>query len=285
MEPAGPPLLPQRRRRLRYPGRLPVDDRATLEGILWVLRNDVRWRRLPTGLFGVSGVTCWRRLRDWTEAGVWQRLHETLLAECNAAGRLDPHRALVDSSHIHALHAGAQTGPSPVNRGHPGSKHHVITDATGVPLAAVVAGGNRHPAHPPDRGHPTDPRPSWPATAPPPLPARRPGLRPPQPPTPAQPPPDHPDHRPLRASSRLRSGHPALARGTHHRLAAPVPPATHPLGTARRPPPGIPHPRLLDHLPTETPRIILKPGLSGGGRWLADGTRRGKIGGPTPSCG
>jgi len=100
------PLLPERQRRFRYPGRLPVDDRSALEGILWVLANDVPWRRLPTTLFGVSGVTCWRRLRDWHTAGVWQALHERLLAECNAAGRLDLHRALVDSSHIHALKDG-----------------------------------------------------------------------------------------------------------------------------------------------------------------------------------
>src|SRR6185369_557601 len=100
------PLLPVRQRRFPYPGRLPVDDRSALEGILWVLRNDVPWRRLPTTLFGVSGVTCWRRLRDWHKAGVWQALHEQLLAECNAAGRLDLHRALVDSSHVHALKGG-----------------------------------------------------------------------------------------------------------------------------------------------------------------------------------
>ncbi|WP_423748109.1 IS5 family transposase [Frankia canadensis] len=138
------PLIPVRQRSFRYPGRLPVDDRAALEGILWVLRNDVAWRQLPTTLFGVSGVTCWRRLRDWQAAGVWQRLHEQMLAECNAAGRLDLHRALVDSSHVHALKRGAQTGPSPVNRAHPGSKHHVITDATGVPLATTLTGGNRN---------------------------------------------------------------------------------------------------------------------------------------------
>ncbi|WP_369809389.1 IS5 family transposase [Frankia sp. QA3] len=138
------PLVPVRPRRFRYPGRRPVDDRAALAGILWVLRNDVPWRELPPGLFGVSGVTCWRRLRDWHTAGVWTALHEHLLAELNAAGRLDLHRALVDSSHVHALKGGGATGPSPVNRAHPGSKHHVITDASGVPLAATVTGGNRH---------------------------------------------------------------------------------------------------------------------------------------------
>jgi len=55
-----------------------------------------------------------------------------LLAECYAAGRLELYRALVDSSQIHA----SKRGPRRVqarSTGHPGSKHHVITDATGVP--------------------------------------------------------------------------------------------------------------------------------------------------------
>ncbi|MDT3446360.1 MULTISPECIES: transposase [unclassified Pseudofrankia] len=55
------PLVPVRPRRFRYPGRRALDDRAALAGILWILRNDVPWRRLPSGL---SGVTCWRRLRE-----------------------------------------------------------------------------------------------------------------------------------------------------------------------------------------------------------------------------
>lgn len=37
-----------------------------------------------------------------------------------------------------------KTGPSPVDRRKPGSKHHVITDAGGIPLAASLTGGNRH---------------------------------------------------------------------------------------------------------------------------------------------
>lgn len=54
-----------------------------------------------------SGMTCWRRLRDWNEAGVWQRLHEVLLTELNAASRLDWSRCVVDSSHVRALKGGA----------------------------------------------------------------------------------------------------------------------------------------------------------------------------------
>jgi transposase len=88
-------------------------------------------------------MTCWRRLRDWNEAGVWQTLHEQLLAELRAADLLDLSRASVDSSHIRAMKGGPATGPSPVDRGKTGSKHHVMVEAHGIPLAAITTGGNR----------------------------------------------------------------------------------------------------------------------------------------------
>ncbi|MGW6216349.1 transposase [Streptomyces sp. NPDC055109] len=76
------PLLPARPpRRPRYPGRLPADDRAVLRGIVYVLCKSVSWRDVPAEQVGCSGVTAWRRLRDWTEAGVWPQLHEVLLWE------------------------------------------------------------------------------------------------------------------------------------------------------------------------------------------------------------
>ena len=96
------PLLPRRQRRRRWPGRKPLDDRACLNGILFVLVTGMRWDRLPPQLGYGSGVTCWRRLRDWTTAGVWDRLHELLLAELHAAGRIDWSRAAADGSHVRA---------------------------------------------------------------------------------------------------------------------------------------------------------------------------------------
>ena len=106
------PLLPAPRpRRHRYPGRRPIGDRAALAGIVFVLKTGIAWNQLPTGLVGCSGVTCWRRLRDWTEAGVWPALHEALLAELRAADRLDLDRCAVDGSHIRALKGGTTLGP------------------------------------------------------------------------------------------------------------------------------------------------------------------------------
>lgn len=101
------PLIPVRPRRFRYPGRARASDRAALEGILFAARTGVSWNALPTAAFGVSGATCWRRLKQWHEAGVWQQLHELILAELRAAGRLDLSAAIVDSSHLRALKGGS----------------------------------------------------------------------------------------------------------------------------------------------------------------------------------
>jgi transposase len=96
------PLLPVKSRRKHHPGRKPRDPRVCLEGILFVLHTGIPWEYLPAQ-FGCSGMTCWRRLRDWQAAGVWQRLHELLLARLNAAGLIDWSRAVIDSSNIRAV--------------------------------------------------------------------------------------------------------------------------------------------------------------------------------------
>ena len=104
------PLLPAWERRFRYPGRRPVDDRSVLSGILFVLHTGIAWEHLPQELGFGSGMTCWRRLRRWQQAGVWQRLHELLLAELHAAGELDWSRAVADSSQIQAKKGAAKQG-------------------------------------------------------------------------------------------------------------------------------------------------------------------------------
>lgn len=69
-------------------------------GILFVLYTGIPWPFLPHELGFGSGMTCWRRLHDWNEAGVWKRLHELLLAQLRAADMLDSSRAAIDSSHL-----------------------------------------------------------------------------------------------------------------------------------------------------------------------------------------
>jgi len=100
------PLLPRRR---AYPkgGRPWVDDRATLNGILYVLRGGVPWRLLRTELGYGSGVTCWRRVREWQRRGVWRRLHQVMLERLAVADRIDWTRAALDSRSL-AAKGGAQ---------------------------------------------------------------------------------------------------------------------------------------------------------------------------------
>jgi transposase len=97
------PLLPKVERRIRHPGRKRHPDRLVFQGILFVLHTGIAWEHLPQELGVGSGMTCWRRLAEWTEAGVWPRLHEVLLAELRRANALDFSRAAVDGSHIRAL--------------------------------------------------------------------------------------------------------------------------------------------------------------------------------------
>ena len=101
------PLLPPRpARRLRFPGRKPIDDRVALGGILFVLRTNVSWRDVPAEKIGCSGITCWRRLQAWTEAGAWLQLHALLLSELRAAKLLGMDDVAVDGSHVRALTGG-----------------------------------------------------------------------------------------------------------------------------------------------------------------------------------
>src|SRR5262245_10022566 len=96
------PLLPVRPRRFRYPGRRPLDDRLVLQGILFVLHPGIGWEQLPQWLGFGCGMTAWRLLRDWQQAGVWRQLHTLLLSELHAAGEIDWSRAVADASYVQA---------------------------------------------------------------------------------------------------------------------------------------------------------------------------------------
>src|ERR1700712_509053 len=95
------PLLPPARPRPKG-GRPPVSDRAALTGILFVLRTGLPWAYLPAEMGCGAGLTCWRRLRDWQQAGVWAALHRALLEHLEAAGQLDWSRAALDSASVAA---------------------------------------------------------------------------------------------------------------------------------------------------------------------------------------
>jgi transposase len=103
------PLLPPQPPKPKG-GRPPVPNRAALGGILFVLRSGIPWEMLPQEMGCGSGVTCWRRLRDWQAAGVWDRLHRELLRRLRDADRIDWSRACVDSASVPAKRGGAAVG-------------------------------------------------------------------------------------------------------------------------------------------------------------------------------
>jgi len=88
--------LPPRKRM----GRPRADDRKTLEGILWVLRSGARWQDVPRE-YG-SPTTCWRRLRQWEESGVWETLWRVILSALEAEQKLDWAQAFLDGSFVPA---------------------------------------------------------------------------------------------------------------------------------------------------------------------------------------
>lgn len=135
------PLIPQRPLKPEG-GRPPVDDRKALTGILFVLKTGIPWEDLPQEMGCGCGMTCWRRLRDWQAAGVWDKLHQRLLCELRQADKIDWSRAVADSSSVRAVGGGEKTGPNPTDRRKLGSKHHVVTDANGIPLQAELSGAN-----------------------------------------------------------------------------------------------------------------------------------------------
>src|SRR5436190_21520234 len=100
------PLIPKREPPGENGGRPPIDDRAALTGILFVLKTGIPWEYLPQEMNCGCGMTCWRRLRDWQQAGVWDKLHQLMLAELRAADKIDWSRAAVDSSSVRAVGGG-----------------------------------------------------------------------------------------------------------------------------------------------------------------------------------
>ena len=97
------PFIPVKPRRFRNPGRKRVPDRACLTGILFVLKTGIPWEDLPQEMGCGCGMTCWRRLRDWQQVGVWERIHRTLLDRLRAINRIDFSRAVVDSATVRAV--------------------------------------------------------------------------------------------------------------------------------------------------------------------------------------
>ena len=124
-------------------GRPRLPHRQVLRGILFVLRSGLPWELLPQERGCGSGMTCWRRLREWQAKGLWQRIHCELLNWLGQIGQIDWSRAALDSGSVPAKRGGQATGPNPTDRGKAGTKRHVVVDRQGIPLAVKVTGAHR----------------------------------------------------------------------------------------------------------------------------------------------
>src|SRR6185437_8635298 len=143
IEPLLPPHPPQPKG-----GRPFLDDRKVLTGIIFILKTGIPWEDLPQEMGCGCGMTCWNRLRDWQAAGDWGRIHQVLLAHLRGADKIDFSRFVVDTGHVRAVGGGEETGPSPVDRSRPGSKHAVVTDGQGAPLVIDTIPANTPDANP-----------------------------------------------------------------------------------------------------------------------------------------
>ncbi|MYX18951.1 MULTISPECIES: IS5 family transposase [unclassified Streptomyces] len=123
-------------------GRRRHGDREVLAAIMFVATSGCTWRQTPE-VFGPSWSTVYRRFTEWSRARLWAKLHRLVLDELGARGELDWSRCAIDSVNMRAT-KGDLTGPNPVDRGKKGSKIHLITDRTGLPLSIVISAANTH---------------------------------------------------------------------------------------------------------------------------------------------
>lgn len=109
------PLFPEPKVRKDKRGRPWRGNRECLEGIIWVLRTGARWKDLPPPF--PSGVTCWRRLRDWQKKGVWRAAWEALLGILDERGRLDLQETYMDATFRVAKKGATESASRSAGRG------------------------------------------------------------------------------------------------------------------------------------------------------------------------
>ncbi|MFC9948960.1 IS5 family transposase [Streptomyces pratensis] len=137
-------VVPETPSRPQGGGRRRHGDREVLAAIVFVATSGCTWQQLPAASFGPSGATAHRRFSEWTKARVWPKLHRVVLDELGSRGELDWSRCAIDSVNMRALKKGDLTGPNPVDRGKYGSKIHLITERTGLPISVGISGANLH---------------------------------------------------------------------------------------------------------------------------------------------
>ena len=123
-------------------GRRRIEDRTAFEAIVYVLRTGIQWNALPRELAASS--TAHDRFQEWERAGFFQALWQAGLQDYDELQGIQWEWQSVDGAMTKAPFGGAATGANPTDRGKRGVKRSLLTDGTGIPLAIVVDGANRH---------------------------------------------------------------------------------------------------------------------------------------------
>ena len=110
LQPLIPPFIPSNK---GGPRARAVSDKAAFEGIIFVLRSGIPWEDLPQSMGYGSGMTCWRRLREWQAAGVWQQLHLAMLQHLREYDQIDWGRASIDGSSVPSPRGARKQAPTP----------------------------------------------------------------------------------------------------------------------------------------------------------------------------
>ena len=119
------------------PGHPPAETVRVLATLRRFLREGTPWRGLRATAAQASGSTLRRRLAEWAEANLLQRVHAVLVAMLRGHPDL-----ILDSCSVRAKRGGELTGPNPTDRGKRGTKYHVAVDGDGVPVACAATAAN-----------------------------------------------------------------------------------------------------------------------------------------------
>jgi transposase len=119
-----------------------IPDRNCFAAIVFMARTSTPWRLLPARELGCgSPATCWRRLTEWANAGVFDQLHLEVLDRLGEQGRLDWSRASVDTMSVRAKRGGP-CGRKSRRSWQARIKLHLVCEGGGLPLTAIVTAAN-----------------------------------------------------------------------------------------------------------------------------------------------
>src|SRR5258706_11275017 len=106
------------------------------------MRSGCQWNQLPERFPDDSSVH--RTFQRWVHLGLFERLWATLVAACEELGGVDWEWQAADAMMGKARLGGDLIGPNPTDRGKRGVKRSLLVEATGGPLAVMIAGANVH---------------------------------------------------------------------------------------------------------------------------------------------